>query len=247
MRLAWAIAALLVAGPAFAGNDLEPCEDFSRRSAKPWQGLREFRSPGAGATVTAEVGRPMMISAEVGVFPDKLILKSDYAFAGEGRSHRAKATIPAGTYRADPDGSAAFEAPGVPLLYKKNSDPFRNSRIGLLVPGWDQGKLHFYFYIGTGFRHHEAGIDPSAYEITYCLAPPMQPRFQSELVYTGRSQNTVTVLYREYANDLARPAFTQELRYDLAEPGEVGFRGARFEIVKATNTEITFRVIRPLS
>jgi len=69
---------------------------------------------------------------------------------------------------------------------------------------------------------------------------------KKELIYTGVSKNVISVLYREYQNDMARPAFSQELKYDLGEGQVIGFKGARFEVVKATNLGITYRVLRHL-
>lgn len=72
------------------------------------------------------------------------------------------------------------------------------------------------------------------------------PALRRELVYGGVSQGTVSVLYREFVNDMARPAFSQELRYDLAQGRVIGYQGARFEIIKADNTGLTYRVISHL-
>lgn len=70
--------------------------------------------------------------------------------------------------------------------------------------------------------------------------------FRRELIYLGMSKNVISVTYREFKDDLARPAFSQEMRYDLDEGRVVGFRGARFEILKASNLGITYRVLRYL-
>ncbi len=70
--------------------------------------------------------------------------------------------------------------------------------------------------------------------------------FKRELVYTGISQNTLSLLYREFKNDFARPAFSQDLKYDLPQGKIIGYQSARFEIVKATNTNIHYKVIHPL-
>ena len=70
--------------------------------------------------------------------------------------------------------------------------------------------------------------------------------FVRELTYAGVSKNVVTIVYREFANDIARPAFTQELKYDLGEGRVIGYRGARFEIIQASNTEIQYRVLKHL-
>lgn len=70
--------------------------------------------------------------------------------------------------------------------------------------------------------------------------------YKRELVYSGVSQNTISILYREFKNEMARPAFSQELKYDLSQGNTIGYKGARFEIQKATNTEILYKVIKPL-
>lgn len=70
--------------------------------------------------------------------------------------------------------------------------------------------------------------------------------YKRELVYTGISQNTISVLYREFSDDVARPAFSQDLKYDLSQGKTIGYKGARFEVVNATNTELTFKVIKQL-
>jgi hypothetical protein len=67
--------------------------------------------------------------------------------------------------------------------------------------------------------------------------------FKRELIYTGVTGSTINLLYREFLNDLARPAFSQELKYDLAQGSTIGYKGARFQIIKATNTSITYKAI----
>jgi len=68
--------------------------------------------------------------------------------------------------------------------------------------------------------------------------------FKRELIYSGVSQSTVSILYREFKNDMARPAFSQELKYDLSQSKIIGFRGARFQVIKATNIELQFKVLK---
>jgi hypothetical protein len=70
--------------------------------------------------------------------------------------------------------------------------------------------------------------------------------FKRELIYQGVSQNTVSVSYREFSGDFARPAFTQELKYDLAEGNVIAYKGAKFEVVKAGNAGIKYKVIKTL-
>ena len=70
------------------------------------------------------------------------------------------------------------------------------------------------------------------------------PRFRREIIYNGVAKGVVRLAYREFKDDLARPAFSQELTYDIAEGDEVGYSGMRIKILKATNTTIKYVVIR---
>lgn len=67
--------------------------------------------------------------------------------------------------------------------------------------------------------------------------------FQQTLLYNGRIGNRITLGYREFSNDLARAAFSNNVDYDLSESVTVGYRGARLEILKATNTDITYKIL----
>ena len=69
------------------------------------------------------------------------------------------------------------------------------------------------------------------------------PNFRQELIYNGKSGTEIKFLYRELSNDMMRPAFTQELQYDLSESNIVGFKEVRIEIVAATNTDIQYKLL----
>jgi hypothetical protein len=72
---------------------------------------------------------------------------------------------------------------------------------------------------------------------------PTKKYFRQELVYNGKSGNSIKFTYREYVDNLARPAFTQEAQYDLSESNTIGFKGARIEVIKATNTNIEYKIL----
>lgn len=65
-----------------------------------------------------------------------------------------------------------------------------------------------------------------------------------QLLYDGKSGTTLHLSYREFYGDMARPAFTQEVSYDLAQDTVIGFKGARFEVMEANNTGIRYRVLK---
>lgn len=67
--------------------------------------------------------------------------------------------------------------------------------------------------------------------------------FQQTLLYSGRVDNRIRISYREFLNDLARPAFSNDVEYDLDQSRTVAYKGAQLEIIEATNQAITYRVI----
>ena len=76
--------------------------------------------------------------------------------------------------------------------------------------------------------------------------PTQSGGFKLELVYQGLTDNQIKVLYREYNNNIARPAFTQNVEYELDDNGEglIAFKGARIEVLEASSSEIKYRVIK---
>ena len=68
--------------------------------------------------------------------------------------------------------------------------------------------------------------------------------FQQTLLYSGRIGNKINISYREFSNSMARPAFNNDVEYDLGESMVIGYKGAEIEILEATNRMIKYRVIR---
>ena len=69
------------------------------------------------------------------------------------------------------------------------------------------------------------------------------PGFRQELIYNGRSGDNLKFLYREFSGDFMRPPFSQDVQYDINDSNIIGFRGARIEVLEASNTNLTYRVI----
>lgn len=116
-----------------------------------------------------------------------------------------------------------------------------SERAGVFVPN-DKSKQAVIYHFAMGYRY---GIKPVTY-VTKEIVRFTPESFRRELVYSGISQNTVTFVYREFKDNLARPAFTQELKYDLLQGRVVGYKGARFEIIEAGNTNVTYKVLNLL-
>lgn len=67
--------------------------------------------------------------------------------------------------------------------------------------------------------------------------------FQQSLIYSGKVGNRVRIGYREFSGNFARPAFNNEAEYDLSESKVIGYKGARLEILEATNELIRFKLL----
>jgi len=84
---------------------------------------------------------------------------------------------------------------------------------------------------------------PIRYEQSELQVPrPDSKKF--ELLYQGVSAKTVRLSYREYMNDFARPAFFQDVSYEISEfPAEVTFRTVRISVLSADNSGIRYKVL----
>lgn len=67
--------------------------------------------------------------------------------------------------------------------------------------------------------------------------------FRAEMIYSGMSGQTIRTVYREYSGNFIRPAFTQELQYDLSQDSTIAYRSIEIELLEASNSRLRFRVV----
>lgn len=87
-------------------------------------------------------------------------------------------------------------------------------------------------------------IDPGKCFAAYDFNPNQSGSSKRELIYLGQSGETLRFKYREYYDNLVRAAFSNDLTYNIADDTVIGFRGARIEIIDASNTELTYFIRR---
>lgn len=74
--------------------------------------------------------------------------------------------------------------------------------------------------------------------------------FKYVVLYQGKVGNKLKISFQEFTSGhsgfIIRDAFTQNIEYELNPDGEamVGFRGLRIKVLKATNFDITYKVIK---
>lgn len=99
-----------------------------------------------------------------------------------------------------------------------------------------------YFTPGEGFTR----ITPASLRMTRSKSESISAEkgyINQELIYSGISGGVIRLAYREYSKeDLARPAFYQDLTYDLSSEF-IRFRNIRIQVHSATNENISYTVI----
>ena len=114
------------------------------------------------------------------------------------------------------------------------------ARGGLMISKTNENRI---FVFASGMAAGGSPKPAAIFSRTTAFAQG-QPSFRQELIYDGRNGNQVKFLYREFSGDLIRSAFNQQAEYDLTESKEIGFKGARIEVIEASNTQIKYKVLK---
>jgi hypothetical protein len=67
--------------------------------------------------------------------------------------------------------------------------------------------------------------------------------FTAEMIYSGLAGKVMRAVYREYVEDLARPAFSQELQYDLGADRTIAYKSLRMRVEDASNSAIRYAIV----
>jgi len=217
---------------------------------------RVFSNPEIGLDVSAELGNTLISRSKTLSTPIiSVASRVSHSVSGkdinEGKGRDVEIDIPSGTY-------VAWGRHGERILYKSQSGGLfryngffgdttnRSITMGLVLKPGEKNSTEMFLSFA----------DPSMATFTNLASPvlvahdliviPDKLNFKQELVYTGVSKNVITIVYREYINDFARAAFSTELKYDLGEGDTIGYKGARFQILKASNVGIDYKVLKHL-
>ena len=67
---------------------------------------------------------------------------------------------------------------------------------------------------------------------------------QRTIEYAGKSGSQLKFFYSEFQQGMARDAFNREFEIDISEGNTIAYKGAVLEIIEATNSTITYKVVR---
>lgn len=156
--------------------------------------------------------------------------------------------LPAGTYVST--GRSTYPIPGIfyqfsePIEFRSNAG---NTMVrgGVFVPELEGGTPQIYWHAtDSGIPLTDPNSALNFEEIKHLEY--LRDSFHQELIYNGRAGSTVKLIYREFVENRIRPAFTQEVTYDLSQGKEIGFKGARLQVHEADNLSIRYTVLSHL-
>ena len=62
--------------------------------------------------------------------------------------------------------------------------------------------------------------------------------------FSGKVGNKINIGYREFSSSMARPAFNNDVEYDLNESKTIGYNGELLEVIDANNQSIKYKVLK---
>ena len=68
-------------------------------------------------------------------------------------------------------------------------------------------------------------------------------RFTQELDYTGKQGGVIKIFYKEFSEGFARPAFTQELTYDLSQSDTIQYKSTKIRVIEANNNSMKYEIL----
>ena len=253
LKLPLIVGLCLFSSGAFAA-DLPQCSGDPARyvpGVLPSIGTAEIKLPAVGAEADVEVGQSMINSIRADIHAEAIVLAKDIDYTGADGGNNFRIHIPAGKIVAESnDTNLVYYISPTGSFFQGNSNkPTGNIQVGVSVPIENTaGAKVFWLRQATFFKGSQVKqfSDPNIIISRTTCIKYGQDSFKRELVYSGFSHGTISILYREYLHDMARPAFSQDLTYDISTDKEIGYRGARFQIIKASNTGIRYKILRPL-
>jgi hypothetical protein len=67
--------------------------------------------------------------------------------------------------------------------------------------------------------------------------------YRAQMIYSGLDGNTARATFREFTGDFIRPAFSQELQYNLAQDSTIAYKTIKIRVLGASNSQIRYRVL----
>jgi len=182
--------------------------------------------PTIGKEAVAYLGERMIL-AGLGYFTDSINIPGFDAYATD--------------FRAD----TYYRIPGTDTFKAYNESVTNNNGYGnpLNTQDWvtyDPEKNEVCVGLMTCYSATEMGAVYSPEKVFYAQANS----FQQLIEYNGKSGSTLKFTYREFKDGMARGSFTTDFTIDLNDGSTFGYKGARFEVIDANNSQIKYKILK---
>lgn len=192
-----------------------------------------------------EISEPALGSVNTVSVGDVLVRQGVYA---EHDAIQVTTQISAGLYTIHPGTFLKTgDAPGIELFFPGGSGPGRVTK-SALADDWS------YVIIKDEKPPRLCVLTSYSSAITTCSSTGGYTRtkvesqvsnaFQQTLIYNGKIGSKLNIGYREFSNNVARPAFNNSVEYDLSEGSLIRYKGAELQIIEATNQFVRFKLIK---
>ena len=192
-----------------------------------------------------EISEPALSSVNTVSVGDVLVRQGVYL---EHDAIQVTTPISAGPFTIHPGKFLkAGDAPGIELFLPGGSGPGRVTK-SALADDWS------YVIIKDEKPPRICVLTSYNSAITTCsstggytrtkVEDQVSSAFQQTLIYNGKVGNKLNIGYREFSNSLARPAFNNNVEYDLSEGSLIRYKGAELQIIEATNQFVRFKLIK---
>ncbi|MFC1708823.1 hypothetical protein ACFL2J_02010 [Candidatus Omnitrophota bacterium] len=211
----------------------------------PIYNLQEINSPSLNEEASVELGDTIVSKGKIYTVTYKAMILSN-----EVHSKDKEVVV---------IGSSVSVPPGELIAKVENSEwTYFSSKEGVIISRWgaklmNEGGLRLSKIDGhieilapqwSWLYSKVPHVEPIFEVKNIQVAEKSRPSFKQELIYNGKVGSSVKFLYRELSDDMLRPAFSQEIQYDLNESKTIGFKGVRVEIIEATNTNLRYKVLK---
>ncbi|MES2288484.1 MAG: hypothetical protein V4530_02005 [Pseudomonadota bacterium] len=194
-----------------------------------------------------EVGGTLLSTSEGSIMELGLSLKKPASVSGRMMGANFVVTIPPTEFNIQNSRvTGLFAAPEATFRYERESKERRGfSRPDIFISSDPENPSALILHVSFGLSSQRFPIADTPFEQVRCLGVSPK-RFRREILYSGSAKGVVTLQYREFQNNLAGPAFSQELTYDLSDGNEIGFKGARITVIKVSNLGLRYAVMKAL-
>lgn len=195
---------------------------------------RSGTRPAAGQENVATVGSPIYEEFRYAVELSATPLEDvSHAFP------RSSIRIPAGAAMTPLSSNARLKVCTVELSYYEGDRPTESA---CLLD--DDGDGRFDRAARNGLARAHPLQRPVPYRTLDVPFPDTEGSFRRVITYLGASADTLRLSYREFSNDMARPAFTEEFTFPIERtfPQTVAFRNVRMTILAINGEGLRYRI-----